>query len=153
MHFHCLICKPLNLVVSHTNFDNWKFLFSIFSEDRRGDFVRHKRKHLELHAMNVEKEIRCLSNQKMAILFTAARASQNTFHINESLLGTITVSIRKTRGQDVDRDSKEKRRKSPPAFSRDTSPASMTDDIAVIPQSKFWKFSYFYISVIPLRVP
>jgi len=147
------MCKPLNLVLSHTNFDNWKFLFSIFSEDRRGDFERHKRKHLELHAMNVEKEIRCLSNQKMAILFTAATASQNAFHINESLLDTITISIRKTRGQDVDRDSKEERRKSPPAFSRDTSQANMTDNITVIPQNKVWKFSYFYISVIPLRVP
>ncbi len=147
------MCKPLNSVVSHTNFDNWKFLFSIFSEDRRGDFVRHKRKHLELHAINAEKEIRFLSNQKTAILFTAVHVSQNAFHINERPPGIITVSIRKTRGQDVDRNSKEERRKSPPAFSRDTSLASMINDIAAMLQSKDWKFSYFYISVIPLRVP
>lgn len=147
------MCKPLNSVVSHTNFDDWKFLFSILSEDRRGDFVRHKRKHSELHAINAEKEIRCLSSQKMAILFTAAHASQNAFHINESLLSITTVSIRKTRGQDVDQNSKEERRKNPPAFSRDISLASTTNDFVVMPQIKVWKFSYFYISVIPLRVP
>ncbi len=103
--------------------------------------------------MNAEKEIQCLSSQKEASLFTAAHASQNAFHINESFPSINTVSIRKTLGQDVDVVSKEEKRKSLLAFSRDTSLVSTTIHIAVLPQSKVWKFSYFYISVIPLRVP
>ena len=70
--------------------------------------------------MNAAKKPQCLSSLKKANLFTVAHASRSALQRDETVPPWPSVLTRKTRGQGETAVSKEEKRKSQLAFSKNT---------------------------------